>query len=409
MTVEWLDGHDDSEADELPQPAPVGPGRRRALWLGGIAVVVAIAVAVVVDASGGAGKGKPKAAGTTPSTNASSTISSSPPSVTPVLPVPSASVSAPTIVEIGHRVLGATSNWELFLHGGTTLYRIEMAAGIMHRTDTPGIDSSGSVSFVVGPTSAILRPFDAVSGYIVEDGKAPRVLSGLLAGGGAIYPGPSPYRVWVEPISNGTDTLAPRLYDLRTQRAVDTGPAAPQTLGQPWMADGSGYLLYGGVGGVYDVRPDGIRRVTTGAVVAAGARSWLVQECDDTYHCTMILIDQATRTRATLGTSDAAVGYQPGSMSPDGRYAAYASVIGGNPPSTHLVDLSTGRDTDLKVSPTDSGSGGTPFVWDPDNDDLLFVDAQQVVRVVDPVTHKVGGLGINLPPIDQLALRPAND
>jgi len=411
MTVEWLDGDGGvDDADELPQPSPVGPGKKRAIWIGGIAVVVGVVVAVVVDQSGGAGggKGRPKAAGATSSTGVSSTAPSSPPVITPELPVPSAPATAPRVVEIGHRVLGATSNWQLVLYGDGALIRIEMAAGLLHRTPTPQVLSGGGVSFVVGSTTAVLRPFDAVDGYVVRDGQPARVLRGVLSDGGAgIYPGPTTDRVWVQPSTDGTSTPAPRLFDLRTQQTVGTGPAAPAGLGQPFMSDQAGYLLYGGVGGVYDVRPEGVHRVTTGAIVAAGAHSLLAQECDDRFTCALVLVDQRSGARRQIGASATALGFLTGSISPDARWASYAVISGAGQPQAHIVDLSTGADTALPLALSDNAFGSLPFVWDPDHDNLIVLDSSQSVRVVDPVTHRVSSLGVNLPPIDELGLRPA--
>lgn len=406
MTVEWLDGED---ADELPPPPRLPPGRRHALWIVGVALVVIVAVAVGVSR---AGSGSPH--GARPPTAAVSSSSST--HAVPALSVPPAPTSAdsstaakaPTVTGVGHRILAATSNWELFARTDSGILRIEMAAGRIHRTPMPGLDSNGGISFVVGPTSAVVRPYDAVAGYVVRDGEAPRTLTGLLARAGAVYAGPTPDEVWVQPDSTGSSTPAPRLYDLRQESAVSTGPSAPQEFGAPFTADGSGHLLYGAVDGIYDVRPDGVHRVTTGALTAVGSTRWLVQECDDRFRCSDVLIDQASGVRRVLGPAHANVNYEPGSISPDGRWAAFASVRnGGGSPSIHLVDLQSGTDTDLGLSPSDTGYGANPFVWDPDNGALLFVDDTQHVRVLDPATRRSVVLDLSLPPVDQIALRPA--
>lgn len=404
MTVEWLDGDADGGADELPQPPSIGPGKRRAIWIGALAIVVAIGVAVGVSQ---------RSPGSKPVAVSSTSPSSSTPrpsSTTPTsLPTTSALTGPHPVTEVGHRILGATSNWELFAHGDGTLIRIELAAGRVQRTDVPGLSSGGGISFVVGPTSAILRPFDAVEGLVVQDGKAARVLRGLLAQGGTIFDGPTPDQVWVQAQTDGPTTPAPRLYDLRQDRPIATGPTPPQELGQPYLTDGAGYLLYSGVGGVYDVRPDGVHRVTTGAVAAVGRHSLVVQECDDSFRCDSVLIDRPSGRRTVLGPTHAAVTYLPGSISPDGRFAAYTTATNGNQATTRLVDLRSGRDTDLGVRVSDSAYGSDPFVWDPDNGDLLLVDNQSTIRVIDPTTDKVSSLGIDLPPINQIAIRPASD
>jgi hypothetical protein len=411
MTVEWLDGAgDDRDADELPQPPPLPPGRRRALWFGGSAAAVAVGVAVALSQTGGGSH----QAGRRPST-AAPTSSSVPAAVTSSAArsssgaaSASSAAAGPRVTEVGHRILGATTGWELFAQGEGAVLRIELAAGRVQTTKLPGLASGGGIAFVVGPTSAIVRPFDAVTGYVIPDGGPPRELHGLLAQGGSVYAGPTPDEIWIQPPSDSARIPPPRLYDLRHDRPVGTGPAAPQSLGQPFLSDGAGYLLYGGVGGVYDVRPDGVRRVTTGALAAIGGHRVLVQECDESYQCQNILIDQRSGTRRVLGTTDASYNYVPGSISPDGRYAAYSTVLGGDQPTTHLVDLNTGKITDVGVALSDAAYGSSPFVWDPENDDLLFVDNAQEVRVIDPISGHAGSLGIQLPPVTQLALRPAS-
>jgi hypothetical protein len=412
MTVEWLDGDGVDDADELPQPPPVGPGRKRAIWIGLVAVAIALAVGIAVTQSGGSGR--PKAAPSTSlSSNAPSSASSSLPGSSPQLSSPvTTPVTArlPRVVEIGHRVLGATSNWQLVLYGDGTLIRIEMAAGLLHRTPTPQVLSGGGVNFVVGSSTAVLRPFDAVDGYVVRDGQPARVLRGLLADGGAgIFAGPTADHVWVQPSTDGANTPPPRLLDLRTQQTIGTGPAAPPGLGQPFMSDQAGYLLYGGVGGVYDVRPEGVHRVTTGAIAAAGAHFLLAQECDEQFRCVMVLIDQRTGARRQLASSQTSLGFLAGSISPDARYAAYATISGAGQPQAHLIDLTSGADTALGLMLSENAFGSMPFVWDPDNDNLITLDNGQALRVIDPVTHRVSSLGIDLPPIDELGMRPATD
>ena len=39
------------------------------------------------------------------------------------------------------------------------------------------------------------------------------------------------------------------------------------------VGDGAGHLLFPGTGGVFEARPEGLRRVSTGALLAVGLRS----------------------------------------------------------------------------------------------------------------------------------------
>jgi hypothetical protein len=45
-------------------------------------------------------------------------------------------------------------------------------------------------------------------------------------------------------------------------------------------SDAAGYLLFQLTGGVYRATPEGLRRVTSGQVLAAGPTRWLTLECD---------------------------------------------------------------------------------------------------------------------------------
>ena len=56
--------------------------------------------------------------------------------------------------------------------GPDGVVRIELARGRITRTAVPPVDSSGPISFLAGPGSAIVRPLDAVAGYAVPDGIA---------------------------------------------------------------------------------------------------------------------------------------------------------------------------------------------------------------------------------------------
>ena len=60
---------------------------------------------------------------------------------------------------------------------------------------------------------------------------------------------------------------------------------------------GAGYLLLTGPGGTYSVTPAGVRRVTTGRLLAVGRSRWLTLDCDYHYRCTMVVIDRSTSNR----------------------------------------------------------------------------------------------------------------
>lgn len=65
-------------------------------------------------------------------------------------------------------------------------------------------------------------------------------------------------------------------------------------------ADDTGYLVVTGTGGVYDARPDGLHRITSGALLAVGRTRWLTTECDDRHHCATVVIDRNSGVRRVL-------------------------------------------------------------------------------------------------------------
>ncbi|MEU7779125.1 hypothetical protein [Micromonospora parva] len=49
--------------------------------------------------------------------------------------------------------------------------RIDFAHGRITTTAVPALRSGGPVSFLVGPDRVVIRPLEAVPGYVVPDGK----------------------------------------------------------------------------------------------------------------------------------------------------------------------------------------------------------------------------------------------
>ena len=53
-----------------------------------------------------------------------------------------------------------------------------------------------------------------------------------------------------------------------------------------------------GIGGMYDIGPDGVHRITTGTLLGIGRTRWLTAECDEQYNCATIVIDRSSGSRA---------------------------------------------------------------------------------------------------------------
>jgi hypothetical protein len=383
-------------------PGERPPWRGRLRWRGPLrwlALPVALAAAAVLAVLAHAGRQA------VPDARRSSPPPSSAPATAPSAPTAEPSPSPDVIVtDMGRPLLGVTAGWELFGWGPEGVVRIQLARGSITRTELPPISSSGPMSFVVGRDWAMLRPLDVVQGYLVRDGQPARPLGGTLAHFGPALPGPDQQHVWV-PTGNGQrGQLA--LVDADGNRA-GASIAIPVTLNSYAQTDGAGYVLLQGPGGVYDARPDGLRRVTTGTVLAAGPTHWLTYECDERYRCETVVIDRGTGARHTIDMAVVQAYGATGVISPTGTAAALIKIDptdGTMPASIHLIQLTSGKDRRLAI-PTENDMQDGTMAWSPDGR-WLFVVAGGTVYAVDAAKGEIHDLGVRLPHLTQLAVRP---
>jgi hypothetical protein len=326
------------------------------------------------------------------------------PAQPPALDTPEPSAGTITTEELGHPLLGVTDGWELFGRGADTVVRIELARGRITRTSVTPPNSSGPVSFVVGRNWAVVRPLDAVPGVVVQDGQPPGRVAGSLGPSGPALPGPDPDHLWAPAPDNAPALNLVGPDGAPTQLSV----AVPDTLGGPGGAepDGTGYLLVHGIGGVYLGKPDGLRRITTGDVLAAGPSRWLTLECDDQHHCTPTVIDRKTGARRALSRLPVgAARALTGLISPDGAIAAvYENEPGGNL-RVHLIRLSNGDDRRLDVSLAQYPDVGS-MVWSPDSRWLFLAGDGGRLFPIEGATGDVHDLGAQLPRLSHVAIRP---
>ena len=316
---------------------------------------------------------------------------------------PNSADSAVLTTTLAHPLLHVPTGWELFAQGPGVMVRVELAAGRVTRTLVPQLISSGPVSFVVGPDRAIIRPLDFVPGYEVRDGQPPRNLSGVFGAGGMALPGPDRNHVWVQTGAGRNASMTLVGFDGRR-----THTSIPMPRGGDFpRADATGYLLFNLTGGVYRAGPDGLHRVTTGQLLAAGPTRWLTLECDSRHTCTPTVIDRATGRRHTL---PAIVGYSAsgGVISPDGRTAALFRAEFGGYLALHLIDLATGADrrTGVTLAPPSDPEG--PFVWSPDSRWLFAADSHEQLTVIDNSTGRVHFLGVGVTGVRQVAFRTSS-
>jgi hypothetical protein len=373
------------------------------------AAVVAVPVIAVVR-SGGSPAGSP-----TPPPRAASSRSSA----SGKLPASSSAVStsAVSVTILGHPLLGVRAPWELFGRGPGVVVRIQFARGRITRTAHPPLLSGGPVTFVTDAEGALVRPIDFVPGYLIPDGEPAREAPGALGAGGPVFPGPDPRHLWVSSSTNDNRMVLVGMDGRRTGPWIAAPPqSAPVNTSPLAIPDQTGYLLFPGIGGVYDVRPSGTSRVTTGTLLAVGPTRWLAAECTSRNRCRPVVIDRSTgvryplNTRVPLGTRlNGADLSTAGVISPDG---ATAAVLVGSPQARiEIIDLATGAAHALPLridlSGADTGWAWDTMVWSPDSR-WLFVaangDLDAVSQRTGQITNLSHTLGPALPQLFQLSM-----
>jgi hypothetical protein len=318
------------------------------------------------------------------------------PTSLPTTPSPMGSPPPVAVTTLGHGLLGVTAGWELFARAGAEVVRIELARGRITRTALSPLLSGAPVSFVVADDRAIVRSIDQVPGYVVPDGRPARPLPAGLDGGGAAFPGPTPGTVWVE----GNAVMVLRaVADGRARAFVPKPDSTPEVAG-----DGAGGLVFRATGGMYEATPAGLRRITTGALLAVGPSRWLTLECDAIHRCRPYAIDRATGTRRGVPAVLAA-DVPRGVIAPNGRTAALFRLRRDGTPVPYLLDLASGGSLPLGVSIDPPAEDN--LVWSPDSRWLFTTASTGMITAVDLTTGRPTEVGVSLTSPIQLALRPA--
>lgn len=365
---------DDQDRDNRPEYAEFG-SRRRTVGRGAVGLVLAcLAIAAVVVAVSHAGPRRP------------------------------AQLPPVSVVSVGHPVLGITAGWQLFGLSQRSVVDIQLRTGRVITTALPPPQGSGPVSFIVGPHAAIVRPLDDVTGYLVPDGSPARPLTGTLARGGLLLPGPSAAQEW--------DTLGRP--DSLILIGADGKPTGTRiTLPGPWalqaaMPDGRGDVLVASNSGEqYDAGPHWLH--TIGILPSAvGPRAWLGETCT-TAGCRDVVVDPLTgRHRVLPGVPPHLLTWPwpayPGSVAPDGSVAALVAGNSRGQVSLVEINLVTGAVRRLRVPVTQSTSSAT-MAWSPDSAWLFVVSTRGKLLAVAARTGQVRTLGLSLPAVSQLGMR----
>lgn len=172
----------------------------------------------------------------------------------------------PAITRVGHRILGISASYELLGLASNDVVFIQFARGQITRTAFPPALRDAPVSLVVTPREVIIRPLDNVPGYVVPEGQRSRSLTGRLARGGQLLPGPAPVEEWnvgdTQQITLiGPTGTATRQYSATVSRPYPVQSAPPR--------GGHNVVTWQWPAAAGVVSPDGARAA---AIVANGAQ-----------------------------------------------------------------------------------------------------------------------------------------
>jgi hypothetical protein len=316
---------------------------------------------------------------------------------------------AVSVTFTGRPILGVRASWEVFAHGPRDLVAIDLARGKITTTVLPAEVSGNPYTwFLVGPDEAIIRSEGGVEpGYVVPDGGAARPLASTVAGDGPLLPGPVPGQAWRYSWVAGSPVMT--LVTLAGRPVGATIALAPPHHPAPGMpaADGrGGVLLLESAAEAYDAGPDR-RDQVNGQVIAVGPMRWLVVSCRNGARCRNVVYDpRSGAQRALPGPALAGSSYiwpPAGVVSPDGSAAAIVDTATA-PPTIRLINLATGADSQIDV-PSDYDAGAQSMAWSPDGRWLFVTDDGRLVAV-NARTGRVTGLGVRLPDLSQVAVRP---
>jgi hypothetical protein len=295
---------------------------------------------------------------------------------------PAPDARTPVVVSDLKRPLLAGPPVDVFGSGRQEVVRVETETGRVTRTYLPDVaDVRPDVVPVTG--GVLVHRGDDGRSWLVPDGQPARAVPALRRRG-PMLPGPDPDHVW---LMSAPGPNAPMMLVGLDGLVARSGVGVSARLSSYPVPDGTGYPLFFGVEGVYRAGPRGLRRVTTGVVLANGPRGWLVLECDEQSRCSISLVARnGARTPVAIRATDVAATVG-GALSPDARRVALYLGNAPTDPGLVFLDLLT-QDrlrTDTALAPDASRRS---LRWSPDGTSLLTVAASQHVVAVDPGTGR---------------------
>jgi hypothetical protein len=244
---------------------------------------------------------------------------------------------------------------------------------------------------------------DVLAGYVGTP-VGEEVLPPGLFGPGPVVAGPTPTTVWTaEP---GVEGVQQRLIDLAT--AAPAEPAATISVpgGVLLGGDGAGGLVVALGGDVYVATPSALTRLTAGELLAIGADTAYVRECDDSAACGVVRVDRVAGTRRIVSPNavlDSALAIDP--ADPPNGLMGSAVAPGGDVAVVKVAQPSPDGDAVdgewMVVDVTGPGavlerlSASTPLIWNDDASHFAAMIGSDLVVVERPPgrTYTVEGLG----------------
>jgi hypothetical protein len=384
-------------AGEVNRPQSVD--RRRLVVAGAVIAVVALFVGWALGRSGGssAGEAQPSPSITEASgleTLAPAAVPSTAPATTrPVVRAGPTTTTTPewetTTIEVDPAA--AALDIRLVVVGGGRIVEIDTGSGEM-RALTTRISFSQPPLVNAGEDWILIRNLDTGRSQHVRSGELPVAVdigdawSTFFQRDTGLFWRLSPMFMASEP----TDVVE------IDAEGNETGRVFPIPAGVwPQAGDPAGGVVVGAPGGTYQVGPNGVRRLTTGTLIALSPRIAVVTDCgEDFSDCGLFVLDRATGQRTALdpGITEAGdpigifdlqnAGFwgSPelmGAVSPDDRWAP--TMMAGSRQQFGLLDLTTGEFVPVAPNPPSS------LWWAPDgrsaiynqNSRLMLFDTEQ--------------------------------
>jgi hypothetical protein len=402
---------DDSPRRLDDRSAGTGPGPSRGIvaLVAGAGALVGSLVTVLVAGTGDepSGTGAATTVATLPATSLTVTVEPTARhgSVLPEATFVATSVAPPvrTTTQLGTGVLPVpTLSRVVGLSLDGHLVSIVLDTGQIDVTDVPTI-RSGYAGFVVpGSGRTLVGSWQERRAYVVSDEGVPTDAPAVFATSGPIAPSDARDSAWVVSVGEDPQTSGVELISFDGESL-----AGPFDLAGGWASwsDQRGGVLFTAPGGTYSVSSSGVRRLTSGQVLAVGANHVVAKECDDRLVCSLWLIERDTDVRSEL-PADLLLGenvFLPESptIAPDGR----AIVVFGERGSTfglQYVRLDTGE-TILLGSHRPSTAA---VAWTPDGHYVLTLSEWRLAAL-DRTTNAIVEIDERLPRLSTFTLVPS--